>query len=56
MNWMKSGNTAIVTGAAGGIGLESAKRFAAAGMNVGLVDMEADAQKEAETALSGGAG
>lgn len=56
MNWLKSGNTAIVTGAAGGIGLETAKRFAAAGMNVGLVDMKADALKKAETALSGEGG
>lgn len=56
MKWMKSGNTAVVTGGAGGIGLESAKRFAAAGMNVVLVDMKADALKEAEAELSGGGG
>ena len=56
MNWMKAGNTAVFTGAAGGIGLESAKRFAAAGMNVVLVDMKADALKEAEAALAGGGG
>ena len=56
MNWLKAGNTAIVTGGAGGIGLESARRFAAAGMNVVLVDMKADALKAAETELSGGGG
>lgn len=56
MKWMKAGNTAVVTGGAGGIGLESATRFAAAGMNVVLVDMKADALKEAEAALSGGGG
>ncbi|MEM7460857.1 MAG: SDR family NAD(P)-dependent oxidoreductase, partial [Pseudomonadota bacterium] len=43
MNWLKSGNTAVVTGAAGGIGLEAAGRFAAAGMNVVLVDRKEDA-------------
>ncbi len=56
MKWMTAGNTAVVTGGAGGIGLESATRFAAAGMNVVLVDMKADALKEAEAALSGGGG
>lgn len=56
MNWMKAGNTAVVTGSAGGIGLESAKRFAEAGMNVVLVDVKADALEEAEAALSGSAG
>ena len=56
MNWMKAGNTAVVTGAAGGIGLESAKRFAAAGMNVVLLDMKEDALKEAEVALAGDGG
>ncbi len=40
MNWLNENNTAVVTGAAGGIGLESAKRFAAAGMNVVLVDVK----------------
>ena len=56
MNWLKAGNTAVVTGAAGGIGLESAKRFANAGMNVVLVDMKEEALSAAENALSGGGG
>ena len=56
MNWLKEGYTAVVTGAAGGIGLESAKRFAAAGMNVVLVDVKEEQLAEANAALSGGAG
>ena len=54
MNWMKAGNTAVITGAAGGIGLEAAKRFAAADMNVVLVDVNEDALAEAAASLSGG--
>lgn len=56
MNWLKQGYTAVVTGAAGGIGLESAKRFAAAGMNVVLIDVKEEQLAEAKAALSGGAG
>lgn len=56
MNGLKAGNTAVVTGGAGGIGLETARRFAAAGMNVVLVDMKDDALKEAAAELSTGAG
>jgi len=38
--WMKAGNTAVVTGAAGGIGLEAARRYIAAGMNVVIADVK----------------
>lgn len=56
MNWLKENNTAVVTGAAGGIGLESAKRFAAAGMNVVLVDVKEDQLAQAASDLSGASG
>jgi NAD(P)-dependent dehydrogenase (short-subunit alcohol dehydrogenase family) len=39
---MITGNTAVVTGGASGIGLESARRFARAGMNVVIADRNAD--------------
>ena len=49
VEWMKQGNTAVITGAAGGIGLETARRFAKAGMNVAIADVKdslADAHEE----------
>ena len=39
-DWMTQGNTAVITGAAGGIGLETARRFAAKGMNVVIADVK----------------
>lgn len=51
-DWLAEGRTAVVTGAAGGIGLEAARRFAAAGMNVVLADLKEDALAAAETSLS----
>lgn len=56
MNWLKKGNTAVVTGGAGGIGLEAARRFASAGMNVVLIDMKNDALSAAAGELSGHGG
>ena len=40
MNWMKENKTAVITGGAGGIGLETGKRLASEGMNVVLVDVK----------------
>ena len=45
LDWMQSGRTAIVTGAAGGIGLEAARRFVSAGMNVVVADVKDDLQQ-----------
>src|SRR5262245_15842459 len=47
-----SGKVAVVTGAANGIGLAMAERFAAAGMKVVLADVEAAALATAERALA----
>jgi NAD(P)-dependent dehydrogenase (short-subunit alcohol dehydrogenase family) len=46
-----NGRVAVVTGAASGIGLAMAHRFADEGMKVVLADIEADALAQAETAL-----
>lgn len=47
--WLKAGNTAVITGGAGGIGLETALQCAKAGMNIVIVDIKAaelaDAQR-----------
>jgi NAD(P)-dependent dehydrogenase (short-subunit alcohol dehydrogenase family) len=45
------GRVAVITGAASGIGLASAHRFAEAGMHVVLADVEAEALDAAEAAL-----
>jgi NAD(P)-dependent dehydrogenase (short-subunit alcohol dehydrogenase family) len=46
-----TGRTAVVTGAASGIGFELARRFGAAGMNVVLGDVEKTALEAAEASL-----
>ena len=38
--WNKNGNTAVITGGASGIGLESARRFLGAGLNVVIADKD----------------
>jgi len=52
MKQLKS-KSAVVTGAASGIGLAFAKRFAAAGMNVMMADIEPGALRQAAEQLQG---
>ena len=40
MKWMTDGKTAVISGGASGIGLESAKRFLTCGMNVVIADVK----------------
>ena len=51
-NWLAKGNTAVITGAAGGIGLEAARRFTSSGMNVVLVDVKEEELIAAEQSLT----
>lgn len=51
-----AGRTAVVTGAASGIGRALAERFVAEGMNVVLADVEAGALAAAVEAIGGGGG
>jgi NAD(P)-dependent dehydrogenase (short-subunit alcohol dehydrogenase family) len=47
------GNLAVVTGAAGGIGLAAARAFAAAGMRVVLIDRSGEALEAAAASIDG---
>ncbi len=46
------GRTAVITGGAGGIGLAAARRFAAAGMNVVIADLDPAALSTASAAIA----
>ena len=53
MKWMTNGKTAVISGGASGIGLESAKRFLACGMNVVIADVKnLEAAKESLLEIS----
>jgi NAD(P)-dependent dehydrogenase (short-subunit alcohol dehydrogenase family) len=50
---LAAGRTAVITGGASGIGLAAAKRFAALGMRICLVDLNQEALDRATKQLSG---
>lgn len=49
--WRETGNTAVITGGASGIGLAAAEKYAEAGMNVVVVDNKGDAIEKAVASL-----
>ena len=51
--WRNAGNTAVITGGASGIGLVVAENYAAAGMNVVIVDKNSESIANATTQLQG---
>src|SRR6056300_1512952 len=50
-SWMKPGHQAVITGGASGIGLATARRLRAAGLDLLLADLKEDALTEAQAAL-----
>lgn len=50
--WIQKARTAVITGAAGGIGLEAARRFANAGMSVVIADIKESELAAAQTMLA----
>ncbi|QLC22281.1 SDR family NAD(P)-dependent oxidoreductase [Parasphingopyxis sp. CP4] len=50
-DWKSAGNTAVITGGASGIGLEFARRYASAGMNVAIADRNSEALDAARDEL-----
>lgn len=52
MQWMQSGNVAVITGGASGIGLAAAKSYAAQGLKIAIVDRDQHALSEAKAELT----
>ncbi|MGI9283889.1 MAG: SDR family NAD(P)-dependent oxidoreductase, partial [Pseudomonadales bacterium] len=50
-DWLKEGNTAVITGGASGLGLEAARRYAKAGMHVVIADRNEDTLQSAVAEL-----
>ena len=54
MDWLKAGNTAVITGGANGIGYAAASHYLSAGMNVLIADNNEEALAQALDTLPGG--
>ena len=54
--WMQPGHQAVITGGASGIGLATARRLRAAGLDLLLADLKEEALTEAQAALNAEAG
>ena len=53
-DWLKTGNNAVITGGASGIGLASARHYLSVGMNVLIADLDEDALQRAVVELKDG--